>query len=69
MKHFNKDEMIEMLRGFIYSKHKNASKFAEHVGCSQVAVSRVLNGGLKIPDEWLKLMGYESVTIYRKVKK
>lgn len=69
MKSINKDDLVKMLRGFIYTEYKNASNFAKAVGCTDAAVSKVLNGKMAIPNDWLNLMGYESVTIYRKVKK
>ena len=69
MKHLNDAEMREKLRVFIAVNYKTKINFAKNVGCSSAWVSNVLNGQKRIPDEWLELIGYESVTIYRKVKK
>lgn len=69
MKHFNSEEIREELRKYIAVNHKHNYMFAQHVGCATQSVTNVLKGRQEIPSKWLELMGYESVTIYRKVKK
>jgi len=58
-----------LLRSFIYTNHKNQSSFAKLVDCSDVYVSKVLNGYTKIPSEWLEMIGIEKVCFYRKIKR
>ena len=68
MKHLNEDEVRVKLRNYIYTNHKNQAGFAKFVGVTPQAVSNILNSEAKIPSEWLELIGYESITIYKKVK-
>ena len=69
MKHLNNEEIREELRKYIAIEHMHNYLFAQSVGCSTQSVTNVLKGRQEIPGKWLELMGYESVTIYRKVKK
>jgi len=69
MKNLNGEEIREELRKHIAVNHKYNYWFAQSVGCSTQSVTNVLKGRQEIPSKWLELMGYESVTIYKKVKK
>lgn len=69
MKHLNSEEIREELRKYIAVNHKHNYIFAQSVGCATQSVTNVLKGRQEIPTKWLELMGYESVTIYRKLKK
>jgi len=64
------DERIrENLRKFIVINYGSNAAFADSVGYTAQSVTNVLKGRQAVPLSWLSLMGYESVTIYRKVKK
>ena len=66
-RYFNKDEVIAKLRGYIAENFKNQSGFAKHCGVTDSYVSGVITGVKAIPDEWLALIGYEQVSVYRKI--
>lgn len=67
-RYYNKDEVLSKLRGYIAENHKTQKAFALSKGVTVAYVSGVICGVKAIPQDWLELIGFEQVTVYRKSK-
>tara|TARA_R110002073_G_scaffold133936_1_gene281429 strand:+ start:1300 stop:1506 length:207 start_codon:yes stop_codon:yes gene_type:complete len=65
-RYYSKKEVLSKLRGYIAENYSTQKKFAEKEGVTSSYVSGVINGIKAIPNEWLKLIGFEPETIYKK---
>ena len=66
-RYYNKEEVLSKLRGYIAENHKTQKAFALSKGVTLQYVSGVTTGAKAIPSDWLKMIGFESKTVYQKV--